>query len=164
MAKIQKNGNKSQLKSGKTAKKSRHFSSDELVLQPWFLPQRAAFAIRGLAPPDYRHKMHHFFDDYGCMICKKDHSYGSNGMCVTCYMNVLKKLARSVRVRSKPKSQRRFDLGLIRESKLAKKLLRNFSLGNHGPTPRHGPNRFRAINPVDEALGPYSQWCEKNAD
>jgi hypothetical protein len=127
MPKTHKNARKSQPNFKGTAKSSHRFTSAELVLQPWFLPQRVAFAIRALAPPDYHLKMRHFFNDYGCMICKKDHDYGSNGMCTGCCMQVRKRLARSVRMRLKPKAERRFDLGLIRQAKLAEKLLKPFS-------------------------------------
>jgi len=134
------------------------FSPDELVMQPWFLPHRVAFAIRSLSPPDYRHKMRHFFDDYGCMICKQDHDYGSNGMCRRCCMAVRKRLARSVRMHSRHKSKRRFDLGLIRQAKLAQKLLRAFPNADRGPTYslNRGLDGFRPMNPIDEALGPHS--------
>lgn len=144
-------------KSDQTLTKSPSFSPDELMFQPWFLPKRVAFAIRALAPPDYHLKMRHFFDDYGCMICKKDHDYGSNGMCRPCCMSARKKLARSVRIRLKPKSQRRFALSLIRQANLAKKLLRRFSPENSGTTTASSFYRLRPINPVDEALGPHSQ-------
>lgn len=49
---------------------------DDVFLQPWFLPRDLAFAIRRMLPPEHRHRMRFFFDDYGCMRCgTKDAPY-----------------------------------------------------------------------------------------
>lgn len=66
---------------------------DEIFLQPWFLSQQTAFAIRRLLPPEHRHKMRFYFDDYGCMKCgKKNAPYGSNALCKLCMQQVKLKL------------------------------------------------------------------------
>lgn len=58
---------------------------DDVFLQPWFVSRETAFAIRRMLPPEHRHKMKFFFDDYGCMRCKKKSvTYGSNGLCKLC--------------------------------------------------------------------------------
>jgi tetratricopeptide (TPR) repeat protein len=54
-------------------------------MQPWFLPRKLGLAIRDLLPPEHRHKMRYYFEDYGCLVCgKKDVPYGSNTMCRPC--------------------------------------------------------------------------------
>ena len=66
---------------------------DDIFLQPWFLPREKAFAIRRILPPEYRHRMKFYFDDYGCMKCgKRDVTYGSNGLCKICMQQVKLKL------------------------------------------------------------------------
>lgn len=163
MATSRKALNKRQRKLNKASKHSQRFTSDELWFQPWFLPGRIAFAIRSIAPPDYHLKMRYFFDDYGCIVCKKDHNYGSNGMCVNCYRQVRKRLSRSVRRRLKPLSERRFDLGLIRQARLAEKLLESFTKGHRAP-PARRVGDLRPTNPVDEALGPHSERARMQLD
>jgi len=55
---------------------------DDIFLQPWFLPQQTAFAIKRILPPEHRHRMKFYFDDYGCLKCgKTDLQYGSNALC-----------------------------------------------------------------------------------
>jgi len=66
---------------------------NDIFLQPWFLPRDTAFAIRRIVPPEHRHKMKFFFDDYGCLRCKKKNRiYGSNGLCKNCMQEVKLKL------------------------------------------------------------------------
>jgi hypothetical protein len=62
---------------------------DDVFLQPWFLPQESAIALRDLLPPAYKHKMGFYFEDYGCLKCgKKSVPYGSNAMCKICVQHV----------------------------------------------------------------------------
>lgn len=62
---------------------------DDIFLQPWFLPQQTAFAIKRILPPEHRHKMRFYFDDYGCLKCgKTDVPYGSNALCKLCMQQV----------------------------------------------------------------------------
>ncbi len=62
---------------------------DDVFLQPWFLSQKAAIAIKNILPPEHRHKMRFYFDDYGCLKCgKKNARYGSNALCKVCVQQV----------------------------------------------------------------------------
>jgi len=62
---------------------------DDIFLQPWFLPRDKAFAMQRILPPEHRHKMKFYFDDYGCIRCKKkDVTYGSNALCKPCVQEV----------------------------------------------------------------------------
>jgi hypothetical protein len=73
---------------------------DDVFLQPWFLPQKTAFAIRNMLPPEHRHKMRFYFDDHGCLKCEKTKvRYGSNGLCKPCAQHVKLKLFWSVKRR-----------------------------------------------------------------
>ncbi|SRR6266487_67061 len=62
---------------------------NDVFLQPWFLPQSIAKSVRRLLPPEYRHKMQFYFEDYGCLRCsKRNVDYGANGMCTICVARV----------------------------------------------------------------------------
>src|SRR5947207_14073992 len=62
---------------------------DDIFLQPWYLPQQTAAAMRKIMPSEQRHKMKFYFEDYGCMKCgKKKVLYGANGMCRKCHQRV----------------------------------------------------------------------------
>ena len=62
---------------------------DDVFMQPWFLPRELALAIRDILPPEHRHKMRYYFEDYGCLSCgKKNVPYGSNAMCRRCATGV----------------------------------------------------------------------------
>ncbi len=70
--------------------------------------------------------MRYFFEDYGCMICKKETKHHSNGMCRLCRDDVRRKLAKSIKRRLRSNPNQRLDLILFRQEKLAKKLLGRF--------------------------------------
>jgi hypothetical protein len=73
---------------------------EEVFLQPWFMSRETAFAIRRMLLPEHRHKMKFFFDDYGCIRCKrKGVTYGSNGLCKMCMQTVKLKLFFSIKRR-----------------------------------------------------------------
>lgn len=73
---------------------------DDIFLQPWFLPLKTAFAIRRILPPEYRHRMRFYFDDYGCLKCgRKDVTYGSNALCKPCMQKVKLRLFFAVKRR-----------------------------------------------------------------
>jgi hypothetical protein len=120
------------------------------LLQPWFLPQRIAFAIHGLLPKDCWNKMRYVFDDYGCLICGKGVDYHSNGMCHKCYATTRGKILKSVRRRAADGRRPRLDLELFRQEKLAKKLLARFAI--NGMVVPQKPRFLTATNPVYEAL------------
>jgi hypothetical protein len=124
----------------------------KVLLQPWFLPQRVAFAIHGLVPADYWRKWRNFFDDYGCVICGSESRYHSNGMCIICFNRTRKKLARSVKRRLKAEPKRPLALELFRQEKLAEKLLQRFCRHGQASSQRPGIYVVRRTNPVYEAL------------
>ncbi len=135
------------------ASKVRHSHiADKVLLQPWFLPQRIAFAIHDLVPHSYWNKMRYFFDDYGCMICGRDFEYHSNGMCRSCCQKISKKLAQSVKRHSKARLSPRVDIVLIRQESLAKRLLRRFTPAPRPTLQRQTINLNRRCNPVYELL------------
>jgi hypothetical protein len=73
---------------------------DEVFLQPWFLPAQTAFAIKRILPPEHRHRMKFFFEDYGCMRCRtKDAPYGSNALCKACMQEVKLKMFLAIKRR-----------------------------------------------------------------
>lgn len=139
---------------GSSNLKSNWLTSDELLLQPWFLSQRVQLAIQSLVPPSYKKRMHNFFDDYGCMICTNNELYGANGMCRHCNANVRSMLRASARRHLKNILSRRVDLDLLRQARLAKKLLRGFSIKNRAASQRRRLDAAHSSNPVDEMLGP----------
>ena len=138
------------------AKMSRARVVNEVLLQPWFLPQKAAFAILGLVPTDFRKKMRYYFEDYGCMICKVESEYHSNGMCIRCCHLVRKRLEHSVARRSESGRRPRLDLAMFRQERIAKKLLTKFSERAHTPRRRSAelPAKY---NPVYAALAARSK-------
>ena len=140
----------------KDAKMSHARVVNEVLLQPWFLPQKAAFAILGLVPIDFRKKMGYYFEDYGCMICKVESGHHSNGMCVRCCQLVRQRLAHSVARRSESGRRPRLDLAMFRQERIAKKLLTKFSERAHTPRRRSAelPAKY---NPVYAALAARSK-------
>jgi hypothetical protein len=135
-------------------KQSIRFDSNELVLQPWFLPRQSRLAINSMIPPNYRNKMRAYFDDYGCMVCgEREVVYCSNGMCTPCYQTVGRRLKRSLKRRMTGNQDDRADLFMLRRAKLAKKLLGRFSPKWRARSLRHRPDAPLSKNPVDEALG-----------
>ena len=65
----------------------------EISLQPWFLNNECAAAIRRIVPPALLHKMRYYFEDWGCLICKsKNRPHASNGMCGQCATRIQKRL------------------------------------------------------------------------
>ena len=68
-------------------------STGGLHLQPWFLDFRCASALRKMMPEILVHRMHFYFDDWGCLVCRsKKRRYGSNGMCHICATRIQKRL------------------------------------------------------------------------
>jgi hypothetical protein len=133
---------------GRSLKTSRSVA-DKVLFEPWFLPARVGFAILAIVPPDFRRKMRYFFEDYGCMICKKGAKHHSNGMCRPCRQNIQNKLEKSIKRRLRSKSNQRLDLELFRQEKLAKTLLGRFSPARDR---KRRVDLQRSHNPVYEAL------------
>jgi hypothetical protein len=133
-----------------------------VLLQPWFLRQRAAFAIRGLVPIDFQLKMRNVFDDYGCLLCGAESQYHSNGMCSPCYSTTLHEVLLSARRHASPISKTRLDLELFRQEKLAKKLLSRFA-PQKATSPDQRRIRVVPCNPVHEALAARLEQSRKSS-
>jgi hypothetical protein len=128
-------------------------TKQELMLQPWFLPKGISRIILGLVPPDYRKRLHDYFDDYGCMRCNRlDVPYKSNGMCLGCMSTVYGRLEQSIIRRSAGRLPRRYGRELVRKAGQARKLLGEFSnKGNASPK----VGRYRSVrlsSPVIETF------------
>ena len=144
----------------KTTPASHAALAEEVLLQPWFLPQRATLAIHGLVPVDFWKKMRNVFDDYGCLICDAQSNYHSNGMCRSCYTRTREKVLSSARRHAGRGRKLRLDLELFRQEQLAKKLLGRFAAD--GAT--LAKNRRIGIvlnNPVYEALAARLELSRK---
>lgn len=127
---------------------------DELSLQPWFLPNRIQHAIRVLVPYNFRHKMRHYFDDYGCMICGDYKAYAANAMCLNCHNRIRRRMLASAHRRAKSEFQQRIEIDMLRQATIAKRLLGRFSPMHRLSSERHRLDTARSQNPVLEALGP----------
>jgi hypothetical protein len=115
-------------KSEGTRRHRTRLTKQELILQPWFLPKRVARNVWALVPPDYRKRLHDYFDDYGCMRCNRlDVAYRSNAMCDKCMMLVYHRLQQSINRRSADRPPRGYGRELVRKAALARKLLSEFS-------------------------------------
>lgn len=131
--------------------------AEEVLLQPWFLPARVASAIHSVIPPDFRDKMRHFFDDYGCIICERECAYHSNGMCARCYTRTRQRLLASVKRHAWRGKRSRLDLELFRQERLAKKLLARFSVQTP-PVPKNAG--FQPINRDNPVYAAFAAHCE----
>src|SRR5271168_5426552 len=134
--------------------------AEGVLLQPWFLPQRATLAIHSLVPVDFWKKMRNVFDDYGCIVCGTESHYHSNGMCRSCYRRTREKVLSSARRHAGRGRRLRLDLELFRQEQLAKKLLGRFAVD--GAT--LAKNRRIGIvlnNPVYEALAAKLELSRK---
>lgn len=140
-----------------TSKSTPSSPADDVLLQPWFLPKRIADAIRGIVSPAYHARLRYYFEDYGCMICKCETIYHSNGMCAPCFKKVLNRLKKSVRRRFKSESQPRLDLVIFRQQKLAKSLLKDFVPENKAPAQRLTLQVYRRTNPVYAAFSAFRE-------
>jgi hypothetical protein len=104
----------------------KHQLLEAIFLQPWYLPQTTAFAIRRLLPPEHHHKMRFYFEDYGCMRCgKKGVRYGSNGMCKICVQQVKLKLLFAIRRRWTAKGPRREEVRTFKRMADAQRMLKD---------------------------------------
>jgi hypothetical protein len=103
-------------------------TTDDLLLQPWFLPLRIARAMRSLLPPDFRKRLHDAFDDYGCLRCGRTNvPYRSHGMCDKCIMTIAHKVYTAASRRSKERMARRYGKEFVSNERHAKRLLRGLA-------------------------------------
>lgn len=100
---------------------------DKIFLQPWFLPRDTAFAIKRLLPPEHRHKMKFYFDDYGCLKCgRKKSAYGANALCKLCMQQVKLKMFFAIKRRwtaASPDNMPRTFTRMVDAQRLLKDLL-----------------------------------------
>jgi hypothetical protein len=72
----------------------------KLVLQPWFVPEEICRAIQKLIPQLHIKKMRYYFDDHGCIRCRrKKVLYGGNGFCDRCLQRLMYRVIQSLRKR-----------------------------------------------------------------
>jgi hypothetical protein len=116
----------------------------DLVLQPWFLPEKVSRAIRSLIPLFHAKKLRYYFDDFGCIRCeRKDVLYGSNGFCDACLRKVVRGIAKSLRQRvdeleaEMPVNGRIFSDGMMRAERLIRRSTENSR--NHPGTGAKNP-------------------------
>jgi hypothetical protein len=117
--------------SGRRERKIRERVPPEVFLQAWFLPRSLAFQVHRLLPKEYREKMRHYFDDYGCLRCNSRSAYyGACGLCRACYKKVLYQLASVLKRRNTAKKDKEqyTELALQRAA-LAKRLLKDLRTG-----------------------------------
>jgi hypothetical protein len=123
----------------------------ELILQPCFMPKRVSRIIWGLVPPDYRKRLHDYFDDYGCMRCSRlDALYKSNAMCRSCYMKVFNRLQQSINRRSANRLPRSYGKEIVRKAAQARKLLAEFSRKSSAASKTQRFRSVRISNPIIE--------------
>lgn len=106
--------------------------SDEVFLQPWFMPRNVYAAIRRLLPSVHLAKMRYYFDDYGCLRCgDTDGLYGSNGLCERCTVLVKWRVAQALRKRLKQVgvgSDSPYAGEITDRTMTARRLLRKFAM------------------------------------
>jgi hypothetical protein len=134
--------------------------ADDVILQPWFLPQRVAFAIQSLVPRDFWRKMRNVFDDYGCIVCGTESNYHSNGMCALCFNRTRRKIRLSARRHAVRGRKPRLDLELFRQERLARKLLARFAAAS-STAPKKRRLQVIPHNPVYEALAARLEQSRK---
>jgi hypothetical protein len=129
----------------------------ELLLQPWFLPFRITRAILSLLPPNYRRRMHDYFDDYGCLRCgQSDVIYQSNGMCRKCVMAVVHRLRVCEMRRSKERTARRYGKDFMAKAKQARRLLSGIRK-SAGIMNRPSRKSVKLRSPVLDAFDRYEE-------
>ena|ERR1700675_1144840 len=140
------------------AKQSKRLDTEDLMFQPWFLPSRTAIKIRWLIPPDYRKRMHDYFDDFGCMRCSRSEGpYQSNGMCKRCAITIWTRLRQSAHRRLKGRPTYRYGRKFVEEARKARKLLHEFVRADRAPRGINRSEVARSNNPVREMPG---RLCE----
>jgi hypothetical protein len=125
---------------------------EELLLQPWFLSTRVARGIRSLLPPDFRSRLHDYFNDHGCLRCgRRNVLYRSNGMCHRCMSIIIGRLEGCAYRRSKTRLSRKYGASFASEISLAHRLLATLRKPKKKRSGSNQVKYFRVANPV---LGP----------
>ena len=111
------------------------YKDADIVLQPWFLPNSISQAIRTLIPVIHVRKMRFYFDDYGCIRCKRKNTlYGNNGFCDRCLRVVTYRAIQSLKKRLRDNGSRVleghvFVDGLSKAQALVKEAAKNAKVG-----------------------------------
>jgi hypothetical protein len=139
-------------------KTTKRLSKEELMFQPWFLPARVALLIRWLVPPDYRQRMHDYFNDYGCMRCGKfDGEYRSNGMCHPCMSTVFSRLESCAWRRTNGVLSKRYGEQFVKKAQEASKLLQ----GLRPPKARVSPKgRMKSVQLNSPVIATFDRYRE----
>ncbi len=109
---------------------------DEVFLQPWFLSQDIACAVRKIIPDLFLNKMRYYFEDWGCLVCgSKRRLYLSNGMCSPCVTRTRKRLFLCLERRGLTPSERLNSDLMSGEERVrsARTLLRDLARGGWSP-------------------------------
>ena len=103
------------------------------LLQPWFLSLETAKAVLRLIPRKYFSRMRWFFEDFGCLRCRrKKLEYGGNCLCAPCRHAVMRCMIRSVKRRSKTSKGAKPPVpkrGYLDRAEAAEKLLGDLAAG-----------------------------------
>lgn len=76
--------------------------NDGVLFQPWFLSKSIAQAVLRSIPREYHSRMRWYFEDYGCLACKRTNVlYAGNGFCIYCRQKIRKRLVQSMKRRAK---------------------------------------------------------------
>lgn len=79
----------------------RTFTKEEVAdaaWQPWLLPKEVSQRIIRLIPPGYRKRFRFYFEDFGCMSCRrKDVVYRTLGFCEICHSKITERMRLSMR-------------------------------------------------------------------
>jgi len=146
------------MKEKRMAEVPKPLNPDELLLQPWFLPDRVSHAVRSLFPNHYIKRMRDYFDDYGCMRCgDREALYKANGMCRRCHQLVRERLARSAMRRMNPKQTSAYARKLLEKGLQARELLRDLRDGAPAPETGPGIDTAHATNPVLEVFNDFKR-------
>ena len=72
--------------------------SEEVLLEPWFLPKEIADEILRLLPLPHRQRWARYFEKWGCLMCaRKDVIHGSKGFCNRCRVLIQERLKTAIK-------------------------------------------------------------------
>lgn len=124
---IRRSNSSQRTKRNAKAKNQMSCGQDESLLLPLFLSRRAAQAVRGYIPRNYRKRMKFYYQDYGCLRCGlKDDPRQKNGLCLRCSDLIRERLKRSFfrHTRCKPS---RYGREITGDAQAAIDLLKNLA-------------------------------------
>lgn len=72
--------------------------SEEVLLEPWFLPKEIADEILRLLPIPHRKRWAKYFEKWGCIACgRKDVIHAGNGFCDLCRHRIRSRLKTAIK-------------------------------------------------------------------